>query len=98
MLHSLSKCVDKLNKAIANLEKHFKCEALQAHTGITYTLLNQVVQDQSCSIETVVVVLVVMIDGQITALAETMLQCYNESESVKLLAINPPPLLTTSQD
>jgi len=53
MLHSFSKHVDKLNKAIANLKKCFKCEGSQAHTGITCTPSNHVVQDQSRSIEIV---------------------------------------------
>jgi len=89
MLHSLSKCVDKLNKAITNLEKHFKCEASQAHTGITCTPSNHVIQEQSHSIETV--------SGQDrwtnncssrdNAIIGT-LPSDGKSESVKLLAAN----------
>ena len=49
MLHTLSKHVDKLNKAIGMLEERNKGEALQVQ--ISLASLNYVVQDQFCTAE-----------------------------------------------
>ena len=44
MLHTLSKHVDKMNKAIGMLEEHYKGEVLQVQISLASS--NHVVQDQ----------------------------------------------------